>query len=83
MTKVAVIIILSSEAAIGTEIEPSWTMALLFVDTCFDEVWSKFIINSGGISCFSTRFNDALRKLQLSFFAAPAGNLFFPFVVRR
>ena len=44
MTKVAVIIILSSEAAIGTEIEPSWAMALLFVDTCFDEVWSNLLL---------------------------------------
>ena len=36
MAKVAVVILLSSEAAIGTEVEPFWAMVLLFIETYFE-----------------------------------------------
>ena len=74
MTKVAVIILLSSKADIGTEVEPFWAMVLLFIDTYFERFWWKFINNCDMILCFSTRFTMQCLNFNSASLTAPNSN---------
>lgn len=77
------VILSSFVAIIGTEVEPFWAMTLLFVDTYFDGVWSKFIVNSGGILCFSTLFSVRCANFNSTSLTALDGNSTYPVVSRR
>ena len=74
MAKVAVIILLSSEAVIGTEVEPFWAMVLLFIDTYFERFWWKFVNNSDMILCFSTRFTMQCLNFNWASLTTPNSN---------
>ena len=76
MENVAVMLLLSLMSATGTLLSPFWS--IVFDNTCtyFDGVWSKLIVNEGGIWCFST-IDGLMQELQLCFFLSLDWNLHF------